>query len=262
MGRKDKPAPNARNLGGTLEASIEPFFDGPALAQARTSISLLERVIMNLLRVEIARLKSDKGELDRFFGHFFDPTAGAVERERFVDNFIREPPVVVLGYPRTSGEFPCFAIILESEEETDPESMGDYVGQTLDGEGGEAAEYVGSFFNHSYGIYIYAQHPDVVIYLYQFAKMVIFGAKDALLCSGFTDLRISGGELNPEEMYLPDNMFARVLRISAVAPITVPKLITDPAKVRLLGLYMDDIVVDGIRGGVTPYVPEDGDGEK
>lgn len=64
-------------------------------------------------------------------------------------------------------------------------------------------------------------------------------------------MRFSGGELNPEEMYLPDNMFARVLRISCTAPMSIPKLIIDAAKVRILGLYMDDIVVDGIRGGVT-----------
>ena len=259
MGRKDKA--DVRNLGGTLQNEVEPYFDGPVLAQARTSIALLERVLMNLLRIEIARLQGDKDELDRFFGNFFDPTAGAVERARFVNNFMREPPVVVLGYPRTSGEFPCFAVILESEEETDPELMGDYMGQTLEGESGEAAEYVGGFFRNSYGVYIYAQNPDVVIYLYHFAKMVIYGAKEALECAGFNDIRFSGGELNPEEMYLPENMFARVLRISCTAPITIPKLITDPAKVRLLGLYMDDIVVDGIRGGVTPYDSgDDGDG--
>jgi hypothetical protein len=259
MSRKAKE--NVRNLGGTLQNDIEPYFEGPQLAQARTSISLLERVLQNLLRSEIARLKEDEAELDRFFGHFFDPTAGSEERSRFVTHFRREPPVVVLGYPRTSGEFPCFAVILESEEETDPDLMGDYMGQTLDGEAGEAAEYVGSFFSNSYGIYIYAQNPDVVVYLYQFAKMVIYGAKQALECAGFNDIRFSGGELNPEEMYLPENMFARVLRLSCTAPITIPRLTLDPAKVRLLGLYMDDIVVDGIRGGVTPYdAGDDGNG--
>lgn len=139
---------------------------------------LLERVIMNLLRTEIARLQNDEEELNRFFGNFFDPTAGSDERKRFVTNFMREPPVVVLGYPRSSGEFPCFAVILESEEETEPELMGDYMGETLDGEAGEAAEYLGGFFRNSYGLYVYAQNPDVVVYLYQFAKMVIYGAKE------------------------------------------------------------------------------------
>ena len=254
MGRKDKA--NPRNLGGTLQNDIEPFFEGPLLANARTSIVLLERVILNLLRSEVDRLKNDEDELTRFFSHFFDPTAGAEERARFVTNFMREPPVTVIGYPRASGDFPCFAIILESEEETDPQVMGDYVGMTLEGEPGEAAEYEGGFFRNTYGIYIYAQNSDVAVYLYQFAKMVIFGAKQSLQCAGFNELSFSGGELSPQEMYLPDNMYARVLRVQATAPMTVPRLVIDPAKVRVLGLYMDDIVVDGIRGGVTPYVPE------
>ena len=254
MSRKDKA--NPRNLGGTLENSIEPFFEGPALANARTSIVLLERIILNLLRSEVARLAANESELTRFFSHFFDPTAGAEERARFVTNFMREPPATVIGYPRASGDFPCFAIILESEEETDPQLMGDYMGMTLDGEPGEAAEYEGGFFQNTYGIYVYAQNSDVAVYLYQFAKMVLFGAKTALQCAGFTGLSFSGGELSPEEMYLPDNMYARVLRIQATAPMSVPKLVIDPAKVRILGLYMDDIVVDGTRGTVTPYVPE------
>ena len=255
MSRKEKA--RIQNMGGTLENSIEPYFDGPELAQSRVNVSLLERVLMQLLRSEITRLSGDRDELDRFFSHFFDPTAGVTERGRFVDHFIREPPVVVLGYPRASAEFPCFAVVLESEEETEPELIGDYMGQTLEGEAGPAAEYVGGIFRHTYGVYIYAQNPDVCIYLYQFAKMVVFGAKQALECAGFIDTRLSGGELNPEEMYLPEGMFARVLRVQSTATVSVPRLITDPGKARLLGLYMDDIVVDGIRGGVTPYAVGD-----
>lgn len=256
MTRKAKA--NVKNMGGTYENTIEPYFDAPQLAQARTSISMLERILLHLLRSEIARLKDNEPELDRYFSHFFDPTAGAEDRGRFVTNFMREPPVVVMGYPRAAGEFPCFSIILESEEETDPELLGDYAGQTVEGEDGPLAEYQGGFFQHTYGIYVYAQNPDQVIYLYQFAKMVLFGAKQALECAGFINTRFSGGEISPEEMYLPENMYARVLRLQCVAPITVPRLTGGPATIT--AIHMHDIVVDGIRGGVTPYEAEDGDG--
>jgi hypothetical protein len=257
MSRKAKP--NPKNMGGTYQDTIDPFFDGPQLAQARTSISMLERVLLNLLRSEIDRLKTDQPELDRYFSHFFDPTAGDEDRARFVTNFMREPPVVVLGYPRAAGEFPCFSIILESEEETTPELVGDYAGMTLDGEEGPLTEYEGGFFSHTYGIYVYAQNPDQVLYLYQFAKMVLFGAKQALECAGFINTRFSGGEISPEEMYLPENMYARVLRLQCVAPITVPRLTGGPAVIT--AIHMHDIVVDGLPGGVTPYaVEDDGDG--
>lgn len=264
MSRKNKAA--LRNLGGTFGETVERYFKGPTLASARTSIVLLERLFLAILRSEIERLSEDKTELERFFSHFFDPTAGTEERDRFVDNFIRQPPVAVLGYPRTTATFPCFSIILESEEE-DTTVLEDYVGQTLPGESGgfpgngrEAYEYKGAVFKQSYGIYIYAQHPDVCGYLYQFAKFCMFGSHDVLVEAGMIDFTLSGGELSPEEMYLPDNMFARVLRISSTAVQSIPQLLNpDPARIKLAGVFMDDVVVDGIRGGVTPYAPEDSD---
>jgi len=251
-----------RNLGGTHAETIKPFFGGPPLAEARTNIVLVERVLLAILRTEIDRLKGDESELNRFFGHFFDPIAGEKERKGFVGNFQNQPPTVVLGYPRTTAEFPCFAIILESEEESDL-MLADYVGQTLPGEDArEAAEFEGGIFEHTYGIYIYAENPDVCIYLYQFAKMVLYGAKEVLLAAGLVDPVFSGGELSPEEMYVPEHMYSRVLRVSAKAVMSIPKLLfPDPARVRLAGLFMDDVVVDGLRGGVTPFAAEEEDGE-
>jgi hypothetical protein len=245
-----------RNLGGTDAENVEPFFNGPVLAEARTNIILVERVLQLVLQTEIDRLAAtaNQSELERFFSHFYDPIAGETERARFVTNFQRQPPKATIGYPRSTSEFPCFSIILESEEETQ-NVLADYVGQTLDDEDArEAAEYHGAVFSQTYGVYIYAQHPDVAAYLYQFAKLVLFGAKPFLQAAGLIEPHFSGGELSPEEMYLPDNMFARVLRITAQAVISVPVLLDpDPLRVRLAGLFMNDVVVRGIRGSVTPY---------
>jgi len=246
--RKDK-----RNLGGTDTADIESFFGEPTITEARVNVVLVERIILLILRTEIDRLVADRSELERFFSHFYDPTAGPAERARFVTDFLASPPVVVLGFPRHTGTFPCFAVVLETEEEAQ-NVLGDYMGETVEGEdAAEAAEYSGAIFSQSYGIFIYAEHPDKVAYLYQFAKLVLFGAKDFLIRAGLIEPRFSGGELSPEEMYLPENMFARVLRITATATVTVPRLIDpDPLRVKLAGLFMDDIVVKGIRGGVHP----------
>jgi hypothetical protein len=246
-----------RNLGGTHAETVEPFFGGPDLAEARTSIVLVERLILAIIRSEVSRLRQDEAELTRFFSHFFDPLAGETEREKFVANFISQPPVTVLGYPRSTAEFPCFSVILESEEE-DQNVLAEYVGETLEEEDTrEPAEYLGAVFNHTYGIYVYAQHPDVVVYLYQFVKMVLFGAKPTLVEAGLIDIHFSGGELSPEEMYLPDNMFARVLRITTQAVMSVPVLTAvDPRRLHT-SIFMDDIVVDGIRGGVTPIADVD-----
>ena len=240
-----------RNLGGEESEDITKHFVGPDLTEARTNIVMIERLLLAIIRSEVDRLRQDKAELTRFFSHFFDPLAGETEREKFVNNFIKQPPVTVLGYPRSTAEFPCFSVILESEEESQ-DALAEYIGETLEGEDAdEPAEFLGAIFDHTYGIYVYAQHPDVTAYLYQFLKMLLFGAKPTLLQAGLIDIHFSGGELSPEEMYLPDNMFARVLRITAQAVMSVPVLVgIDPRALRV-SLFMDDIVVGGIRGGVT-----------
>jgi hypothetical protein len=81
----------------------------------------------------------------------------------------------------------------------------------------------------------------------------VFGAKPLFLSNGMTDVTISGGEVAPDEQYLPDNMFLRTLTVSGHSMFTVPSFaLTDRRRLRVLGLYRDDVVVDGVRGGITP----------
>jgi len=254
-----------RNLGGTFEQTDEratQFFDGPMQTEMRTSVVMAERIILAVLRSEVDRLSAAtddaRAELDRIFSHIFDPTVGTAERAAFAADFQRRPPTTVLGYPRTTTEMPCFAVILESDEEGESGILGKYAGQTLDGEnppGSEDAEYEGAFFDQVYGIYVYAEHPDVCAYLYQFCKLLLFGARQALEAAGIIDPTYSGGELTPEEMYLPENMYARVLRVRAKSIMTVPRLYLhrDGRRLAVTGIFMKDVVVNGVRGGVTPY---------
>ena len=244
-----------RNLGVAYGATKTPFFE-VAAARSRTSVTITERVLLGVLRTEIDRLSKDKSELERFFSHFFDPLTDKNERDSWVNNFTRRPPKVVLGYPRTSSEFPCFSIVLESERQTQ-EALGLYLGQSLEEEGGDTSfEYLGAMFEQTLGVYIYAEHPDVCIYLYQFAKSVFLGANETLLCCGLIDPMYSGGELAPDEGYLPENMFVRVLRVTLKSLTTVPQVLSpDPARARVTGIFADDIVVSGLRGGVHPIDP-------
>lgn len=252
-----------RNLGGTFAETpspkVDPFFDGPPQAEQRTSVVLAEHIIRAVLLSEVERLAGDEDELRRFFSHFFDPTVGPDERETYVQNFLREPPRVVMGYPRSLAELPIFSIVLASDEEAEPHLLAKYVGSTLDDEkppGGEDAEYEGAYFNQMNSVYIYAQHPDICLYMYHFAKLALFGARSALEGSGLIDPSYSGGELAPEEMpYLPDNVFVRVLNIRYLTLMTVPKLYAyrDGRRITMTGIFGSDVVVDGQRGGVKTY---------
>lgn len=230
----------------------EPTFD---VAAGRYSVVMPERVILALLRTEVDRLAKPENEPDlrRFFEHFYDPMISAEERDSYITNFQRQPPLPRLGYPRTSAAFPCFSIVMEREVPAE-EALGKYLGQTRPGDPVDRAEeYVGSMFESTYGIYIYAEHPDVCLYLYHFAKAVLIGSSLVLQECGVIDPSYEGNEMQPGESYLPENMFVRRLGVTLKSLHTVPAiLVTDPANVRLAGIWADDIVVSGIRGGVHP----------
>lgn len=116
-------------------------------------------------------------------------------------------------------------------------------------------EYSGTLCSNTYAISVYSQHPDECLYLYYFAKMIVFGAKPLFVANGLTEVTVSGGEVAPEEQYLPDNVFLRTLTITGHSMFTVPRFaLVDRRKMQLLGLYRNDVVVDGIQGGIVPEV--------
>lgn len=240
-----------RQIGGALGIDREPG----GLDTARASIVNVERFILRLLRSEVDRLAKDEALLRYYFEAVFDPTLPEREREEYIANFMRAQPAVVLGYPRSSVTFPVIAIILNEESEAQ-NAIGDFMGETL-GEGEEGspyADYVGAIFDAQHGVYVYAEHPDVCLYLYHFVKMIMLGGKDWLLSQGVIEVSLSGGELAPQENYLPENIFCRMVTVKTVAPFSVPRpALVDARKARVVGLYQDDVVVDGIQGGVHSY---------
>jgi hypothetical protein len=269
MNRKERLK---RNMGGTVAATDprfkEQFFDGPARGEIATPIALPERLIRAVLVSEVERLSRAPDELRRFFTHFFDPTTSEKERETYVTDFQTNPPRVVLNYPRSTGSWPCFAIVLSSDEESEV-PLAQYIRETAPDErppGGEDQEYEGAFFDQTISIYVIGTHPDQCAYLYKLGKLMLMGARNALVGAGLIDPRYSGGELNPDEMLLPDNAFARVLTVNFKVIETIPAVLSyrDGRKLRLTGIFGRDIVVDGMRGGVNTYAAgeDEGDGEE
>jgi hypothetical protein len=231
-----------RNL-GVVEHEGDPNF-APKHGE-RDSILLVERLLRVLLSESVTKLQNDENECRRFFSHFFDPTVDEDEREEFITNFRNFPPRSIQGYARMGAELPVFSIVLTSDNETD-----EFVGQFADDEAG--TEFVASFFESVYSIYVCASHPIQAVYLYQFAKSVVLSGKIALLANGCHTVSISGGELAPDEQYMPENMYIRVLRVSVKAPATVPRILpVDPRRLKLAGIFAHDVVVDGYPGGVS-----------
>lgn len=242
-------------MGGTTDEGIRR--EVPLREAAYTSIISPESLIVKLFRGEIDRLVGDERLLKEVFAQIFDATIGSEEREEFTTHFLARFPKTYLGYARAGGEFPCYAVTLmdESEDET---FLGSYVGERDEDESQKPSEYVGSFWSSTYGIYVYAEHPDVCLYLYQFAKMLMTAGNEWLLSNGIQEIKLSGGELAPDQNYMPENMFIRVLRVTTKVPNTfLAGLLANPRHIKLVGLHREDVVVDGVPGGVDASGKDD-----
>jgi len=222
-------------------------------APGRYSVVMPERVLISLLRTEVDRLAAPENVrlLRGFFSHFFDPMVGEAERESYVTSFQRSPPSTKLGYARSSSDFPCYAVVLESDKQSD-DALADYLGETTPHEPDAVAkEYVGSMFEQTIGIYVFAEHPDVCLYMYQLAKAILIGSLHTLTEYGILDPRYDGSDLNPQETYLPETMFTRRLGVTLKSLMSVPNVLAvDPARVRIGGLFAEDIAVGGVRGAL------------
>lgn len=223
--------------------SLAPFTKGVPTTEKNAAVLLVERLLKGLLESAIKMLKENPDEAKRYFSHFFDTTVSEAERDQFVRAFLQTPPKVVLGYARSGVELPCYAIVMMSEEESEA-FLGDYTGN----EG--PFEYLGANFDAVYAVYTYSSHPDMAQVLYQVSKAIVHAGKGLLFQEGALSLSMGGGELAPDENFMPENMYVRVLRLSIKHPYSAPQLLpADPAKLRTL-VFACDVNVDGIQGGV------------
>jgi hypothetical protein len=223
--------------------SLAPFKKGAPTIEKNSAVLLVERLLKRLLEAAIKMLKENPAEATRYFGHFFDVTVSEAERDQFVRAFLQAPPRVVLGYARSGVELPCYAIVMTSEEEAEA-FLGDYVGHE------DAFEYLGADFDATYTIYTYSMHADMTQVFYQLCKAIIHAGKGLLFQEGVISLSIGGGELAPDENYMPENMYVRQLRLNIKHPYTAPQLLpADPEKLRTL-VFACDVNVDGMQGGV------------
>lgn len=234
-----------RNLGGDYPREAPTVLPDAA-------VLLVERFLKRLLETATEQLLKRPEDAKRFFSHFFDTTTSTTERDQFCRAFAMRPPKTVIGYARSGAEMPSWAIVMASEQEEDA-FVGDEVGIVGD------VEFKGAFFSAEYDVFTYADHPDITAVLYQLSKAIVHAGKALLLQQGVLEVRLGGGDLRPDEEYMPENMYIRVLRVHTKHPYSAPLFLpSDPAKLRTL-IFANDVVMDGVRGGVIPSKVVDGE---
>jgi len=109
---------------------------------------------------------------------------------------------------------PVIAVVLGSES-----TVLDYLGEdgsALDEEGEEYFDDEGNLvdahvrrWEQRYDLYVYAEHPDEALYLYQLAKQIMVSGRGEFQAAGLDEITYSGAELAPDPRYMPSEMFTR-----------------------------------------------------
>ena len=98
---------------------------------------------------------------------------------------------------------------------------------------------------------IATEHPDMTIYYYQIAKSILLAHNWDQ--EDLWEIKVGGGDVQPDPAYLPENLFIRVLSFGCEAEFQRLRLGEDKAWT-LDGLYVDKRGSSSDVGGVKTLI--------
>ena len=187
---------------------------------------MVERTIKAILDAGIAYFQADSRRISTLFVREFglEETEAANIRAYFdFDPSAGEPggpPTVNYGYPRQSGPFPAWSIVLGGDT-VRQRYIGDDLGTDTDelaeltNLDGEPALGMGWFMQNQIDIYSYVLNvPDVCLYYYWLLRFLIMTNTDVFDAAGYTNLELTGQEIAPDLRYLPEGVWIRRMRVT------------------------------------------------
>jgi hypothetical protein len=225
---------------------------------------MIERIINDVITAGLAWFTADLDRLEAFFQdeHGLSSAETAKIRAYYAMNPDDAddwggPPKLIHGYPRSSGPWPCWAIILNADR-SERRMLGDDAGtmDTFDDEtdlDGEAAIPLVRLANFNVGIDTYVpDNPDICRYNYYLLRFIIWQAVGTFQDSPnyLQNVEFSGADLAPNPQYLPDNIWVRRLTLTCFAEEAAWEAKSEPTGVG--GAHATDETT-GVTGGITPY---------
>jgi len=170
--------------------------------------------------------------------------------------FAARPPAIRAGFATSQDPMPTISVALSAESVSE-EYLGDMMDYDVDlaelSAGGAQAvtgEIRGSIRDQTIDITIWADHPDIALYLYHWADYALHAHLEWFVRHGLINPRFSGGgDIAPDARFAPERIFARHLRWSCQGKSVTVEPIPPPP--RSLHLFLENQVVDGRPGGVA-----------
>lgn len=212
----------------------------------KSGMNLSERYIVAVIRNAVKWFQDNPTAWRRIIGNVED-----AELSRFTGYFAQRQPTVRLGYARSNDPMPQINVILDSEQAS-VDLIGDLAGVVnfpeLAGQGGVLNTNIKS---QSVSIHVHADHPEITLFLYHMVHSAIlsslaFFAKMNLFNFSF----VSGSEVLPQELYLPESIYSRVLTYSfegvgqGVVPLPEPP---PQAYIFVSGVKINDTITGGVK---------------
>lgn len=241
---------------------------------------MLERTIFDVLAAgrEEATVNSDF--LVKFFCSIGLSESEAEEIRIFWDSItvpnLKDPDKPFKGvdiihqYPRGPNVvFPCWSIVLVSEAEGSAKEdrfLGDEADDLFDDLGNFQGACTASIWKSQYGIYVYAQSPDLCIYFYELCRFFMTRGRQFLKSESggrVLDTAFSGADMMPDPRYVPENMFVRRFIVEAKKLQGVLSAVQPERGTKLGQVFLGpnpESQIEGIPNpGVTTYIKEEED---
>lgn len=212
-----------------------------------SGINFSERYFVSVIRNALKWFHDNPEAWKRIIGN-----VSADELGRFQAYFSNRKPTVRLGYARSQDPMPQINVILDSETSS-VDLVGDLAGI---GDMDEFTAATGGVINanlkkQTLSIHVHADHPEITLYLYHMVQASILSSARFFAQKNLANLSfVSGSEILPQEVYLPEQIYSRVLSYTfeGSGQGTIP-LPAPPADLHIFveGVRVNDTITGGVQ---------------
>lgn len=187
-----------RRLFTVIKDGLQVFKDNPAA---------LEQWALDAMELDAA----EAAKLRLYFAGGTNPDGDAV---------VAQPPILVHGYPRVDGPFPCWAMTLGGENieqdylNKDAPFLDSDGNRFFDSRTGDIVDPKTRRLQYRYNILVIVDHPDITVYYYHLLKLLLMSGQTALEDADVEDMSFTGADMVPDPRYMPHDVFGRILTVT------------------------------------------------
>lgn len=210
------------------------------------------RLVVDALRNGVSWFRAHSAAWSRVLAYLDASELAAVQTY-----FATRAPVIRAGFARADADFPQIVVNVAAERPTDQ-----FIGEVLDTgvafeELAATGELHGELQEQTLHIQIWADHPDVALYLYEWAKYTLRAHHDWFGRQGLIDPDFRGGaEIQPDPRYFPETLYLRQIAWATRGTSAVPEPMPDPP--RRVVLDFAHVTAHGRHGGLAVGGSADG----